>query len=98
MTSRRRTLLEPVRFEGLGLHSGVPVLMVVHPSSEGICFRLGSDRISATPDNVTDTRRCTRLGSIGTVEHLMSAFAGLEITDAEVELDAPEVPGMDCSA
>ena len=38
------------------------------------------------------------MGSIGTVEHLMSAFAGLEITDAEVELDAPEVPGMDGSA
>ena len=38
------------------------------------------------------------MGSVGTVEHLMATFAGLEITDAEVELDAPELPGLDGSA
>ena len=72
--------------------------MVVHPSTDGIYFRLGSERVKATAENVTDTTRSTRLGSVGTIEHLMSAFAGLEITDVEVELDAPEVPGMDGSA
>ncbi len=47
---------------------------------------------------MTDTARCTRLGEVSTIEHLMSAFAGLEITDAEVELDAGELPGLDGSA
>jgi UDP-3-O-[3-hydroxymyristoyl] N-acetylglucosamine deacetylase len=52
----------------------------------------------ATPSAVTDTRWHTTLGAVGTVEHLMSAFAGLEITDAEVELSYPELPGLDGSA
>ena len=98
MTFPRRTVASPVHFEGLGLHTGVPVKLTVHPATEGINFRIGRDRVRATPDNVSDTTRCTRLGPIGTIEHLMSAFAGLEITDAEVELDAPEVPGMDGSS
>jgi len=94
----RRTVAKTIRFSGLGLHSGTPVEMVVHPSSDGIAFRIGSERVTASPENVTDTTRCTRLGSISTIEHLMSAFAGLEITDAEVELTAPEIPGMDGSS
>lgn len=98
MTFERFTLSRAARFEGLGLHTGVPVSVTVHPASDGISFRLGQDRVAASPENVTDTTRCTRLGRVGTVEHLMSAFAGLEITDAEVELDAPEVPGLDGSA
>jgi len=72
--------------------------MTIHPSNGGIAFRLGSERVTASPDNVTDTNRRTRLGSINTVEHIMSALAGLEITDAEVELSAPEVPGADGSS
>ena len=94
----RRTLRSEVRFEGLGLHTGVPVVMTVRPGDAGIAFSLGAERTLALPENVTDTTRSTRLGSVGTIEHLMSAFAGLEITDAEVELTAPEVPGMDGSA
>jgi UDP-3-O-[3-hydroxymyristoyl] N-acetylglucosamine deacetylase len=98
LTFRRRTLSNSVVFEGLGLHSGVPVRATVHPSSSGIVFRYGAAIIAALPENVTETRRCTRLGSVSTVEHLMSAFAGLEITDAEVELSAPELPAMDGSS
>jgi UDP-3-O-acyl-N-acetylglucosamine deacetylase len=94
----RRTLLNSASFDGLGLHTGVPVKLNVHPGENGIAFRYGSSRTLATPENVTDTRRSTKLGEIGTVEHLMSALAGLEITDAEIELTAPEVPGMDGSA
>lgn len=52
----------------------------------------------ARPESVTDTARSTRIGPVGTIEHLMAAFAGLEITDAEVELDAGELPGLDGSA
>lgn len=98
MSFTRQTVASPVTFEGLGLHTGIPVRMTVHPGNDGIQFRLGSDRYLAAPENVTDTTRSTRLGTIGTIEHLMSAFAGLEVTDAEIELDAPEVPGMDGSA
>jgi UDP-3-O-acyl-N-acetylglucosamine deacetylase len=99
MTSySRKTLKNDVVIEGLGLHSGIPVRVQIHPGENGIAFRQGSDRVLARPENVTDTTRCTTLGPVGTIEHLMSAFAGLEITDAEVEVDAPEMPGLDGSA
>jgi len=98
MIFTRRTLAKPVRFEGKGLHTGVPVNVVVHPGEDGIAFRLGADRVVAAPENVTDTTRSTRLGPVGTIEHLMSALAGLEITDAEIEVDAPELPGLDGSS
>jgi len=94
----RRTLRESVQIAGLGLHTGVPVTLRVHPGEEGLQFRFGSSRVAAHPANVTDTTRSTKLGEIGTVEHLMSALAGLEVTDAEIEVDAPEIPGMDGSA
>ena len=98
MIFKRRTIAQPVSFEGIGLHSGVPVKVTVHPSESGIAFRLGDDRVEAKPENVSDTTRRTKLGPINTIEHLMSAFAGLEITGAEVELDAVEMPGMDGSS
>jgi UDP-3-O-acyl-N-acetylglucosamine deacetylase len=98
MTYSRQSLAQAVRFEGLGLHSGVPVKVTIHPSDTGIRFRYGQEVIGASPENVSDTTRCTRLGPVSTIEHLMSAFAGLEITDAEVELTASELPGMDGSS
>lgn len=98
MTVSRKTLAREVRFEGLGLHSGVPVEVTLHPAEDGIHFRLGGSRWKAIPENVTDTTRCTRLGDLSTIEHLMSAFCGLEITDAEVEVTAPELPALDGSA
>lgn len=94
MTYRRKTLADVVRIEGLGLHTGVPVIVRIHPSEHGIAFRY-RERTRARPENVTDTTRSTKVGEVGTVEHLMSAFAGMEITDAEVEVDAPELPGLD---
>jgi UDP-3-O-[3-hydroxymyristoyl] N-acetylglucosamine deacetylase len=94
----RKTVAREVNFEGLGLHTGVAVKVAVYPGEAGIAFRMGSERWLATPENVSDTRRCTKLGDVGTIEHLMSAFAGMEITDAEVELTAPELPALDGSA
>ncbi len=90
----RKTVREKVCFEGVGLHTAVPVHVIIHPADDGIVFRKGAERWPARPENVTDTTRCTKLGDIGTVEHLMSAFAALEITDAEVEVDAVEMPAM----
>ncbi|GAA0583390.1 UDP-3-O-acyl-N-acetylglucosamine deacetylase [Kribbella sandramycini] len=91
-------MADAVRLNGRGLHSGRPVRVVIHPGTDGIAFRYNGTRIPATPDAVTSTDRSTTLGGIATVEHLMSAFAGLEITDAEVELSAPELPALDGSA
>jgi UDP-3-O-acyl-N-acetylglucosamine deacetylase len=99
VTFTRRTVKRDVVFQGSGLHSGVPVEVTVRPGSDGIQFACGRERTRAKPENVTDTSRCTRLGGISTVEHLMSALGGLGITDADVELTAPELPAVDgCSA
>ncbi len=91
----RRTVTDTVRFEGRGLHSGEPVVVLVHPGNQGIAFRRGAARWPATPESVTDTSRCTRLGEVSTIEHLMSALAATGVTDAEVEIDNTELPAMD---
>lgn len=85
---------EDIVFEGRGLHSGVDVRVTLHPSQDGIFFRCGDERVEALPENISDTRRCTKLGGISTIEHLMAALAALAITDVEVELSTPEMPAM----
>lgn len=95
MTFERRTVASEVSFEGRGLHSGQPVRTVVRPGADGVVFRCGTEQVVADPKSVTDTSRCTRLGSISTVEHLMAALAGLELTDVEIELSTPELPALD---
>lgn len=87
----RKTLTEQARFRGRGLHSGEPVKVVVNPGEGGITF----NGEQAVPENVTDTTRCTKLGSVSTIEHLMSAFAGIGVTDADVVVEGPELPAMD---
>jgi len=91
----RRTVAKDVLFSGKGLHSGNPVQVAVKPGEDGIWFRCGQDRIQARPENVTDTSRCTILGPISTIEHMMAALAGCDITDAEIELSNPEMPALD---
>lgn len=98
MTFRRRTVADDVAFTGLGLHSGESVVLTVRPSESGITFRNPKGVWEAVPENVSDTSRCTRLGEISTIEHLMSAFCGLEITDADVEVTASELPALDGAA
>ncbi len=94
----RQTISHSVSIKGIGLHSGVPVEVHLHPAEDGIHFRWGTERTKAHPANVTNTTRQTTLGSVRTVEHLMSALAGLAITDVEIEVSAPELPGLDGSA
>lgn len=95
MTFERNTLASDALFEGFGLHSGAAARVEIRPGAEGFGFTYQGQRIAATPENVTDTTRCTRLGAISTIEHLMSAFAAMGVTDAEVELNAPELPALD---
>jgi UDP-3-O-[3-hydroxymyristoyl] N-acetylglucosamine deacetylase len=104
----QRTLKNTIRATGVGLHSGKKVLMVVKPApaDTGVVFRRTDlDRVIDVPasaENVGETMLGTVLvkdGSrISTIEHLMSAFAGLGIDNALVELSAEEVPIMDGSA
>jgi UDP-3-O-[3-hydroxymyristoyl] N-acetylglucosamine deacetylase len=97
-TYSRSTVSNTVVFEGLGLHGGQPVSVAVNPGEDGIQFRTGNGKWQAVAENVTDTTRCTKLGDIATVEHLMSALAGLEITDAEIEVTGGEMPALDGSS
>jgi len=105
---RQRTLTNSISAAGIGLHTGRQVHLHLQPApnNTGIVFRR-SDlnpvvEIPASPDNVTDTRLSTTLerdgASISTVEHLMSALAGLGVDNAYIDVSAPEVPIMDGSA
>ena len=94
----RKTVASVVMVEGKGLHSGLPVSVRVHPATSGVRFLHEGAVLGATPENVTETRRCTRLGTVSTVEHLLSALAGLGITDADVEVTGAELPGLDGSS
>ena len=105
---RQRTLKNTIRATGVGLHGGSKVYMTLSPAAAdtGIVFRrIDIDppgEIRAHPEHVGETTLSTTLldGSlrIGTIEHLMSAMAGLGIDNAIVELSADEVPIMDGSA
>ena len=105
---KQRTLKNPIRATGVGLHSGEKVYMNLRPApvDTGIVFRRTDlDPVVEIPANaelVSETVLCTGLSREGakvqTVEHLMSALAGLGIDNAYVELTAPEVPIMDGSA
>ncbi|HAU10336.1 MAG: UDP-3-O-[3-hydroxymyristoyl] N-acetylglucosamine deacetylase [Acidiferrobacteraceae bacterium] len=105
---RQRTLKNVIRATGVGLHTGEKVFLTLRPAAvnTGVVFR----RIDLKPvvdveailDNVSNTRMSTTLERdgvrISTVEHLMSAFAGLGIDNVFVDLTAAEVPIMDGSA
>ena len=105
---KQRTLKNVIRATGVGLHTGEKVLLTLRPAAAdtGIVFRrIDLDPpvdIRACADNVGDTRLSTTLVNgnvrISTVEHLLSAFAGLGIDNAYVDVSAPEVPIMDGSA
>ena len=104
----QRTLKNVIRATGVGLHTGEKVYLTLRPAAvdTGIVFRrVDLDpvvELSATPDRVGDTRLSTALQegdvSVSTVEHLMSALAGLGIDNVYVEITSPEVPIMDGSA
>ncbi len=105
---RQRTLKNIIRATGIGLHSGEKVYLTLRPAAvdTGIVFRrMDLDpvvEIPALAKNVGDTTMSTTIvkdgAKVDTVEHLLSAMAGLGIDNAYVELSASEVPIMDGSA
>ena len=106
----QNTLIRSVTFTGVGLHSGAPVTMTVHPAAEdhGICFRrtdvvTGDAQVPAQWDAVVPSRLCTLVAnaagvSVSTIEHIMAALAGSAIHNALIDIDGPEVPILDGSA
>ncbi|MEO8308832.1 MAG: UDP-3-O-acyl-N-acetylglucosamine deacetylase [Pseudomonadota bacterium] len=104
----QRTLKNSIKATGVGLHTGTKVFMTVRPApaDSGIVFRRTDlpvpVDIHARAENVGETRLGTTLvngdAKVSTVEHLLSAFAGLGIDNAIVEVSAAEVPIMDGSA
>ena len=104
----QRTLKNVIRATGVGLHTGEKVYLTLRPAAvnTGVVFRrVDLDpvvELYAKPERVGDTRLSTALQegdvSVSTVEHLMSALAGLGIDNVYVELTSPEVPIMDGSA
>ncbi len=105
---RQRTIKNVIRATGIGLHTGDKIYLTVRPApvDTGVIFRrvdlAPPVAIRATAYAVGETTLSTTLVSggvkVSTIEHLMSAFAGLGIDNAIVELSGPEVPIMDGSA
>ena len=104
----QRTIAEKISCTGIGLHSGAPVQLTLHPARAGagiVFVRTDLTRPVEVPANhsaVTSTRLATTLGcgdaTVGTVEHLLAALFGLGIDNVLVEVDGPEIPVMDGSA
>ena len=105
---RQRTLKNSIQANGVGLHTGEKVYLTLHPSAPdtGVVFRrIDLDpvvEIPAKAENVGDTMLSTTLIKEGvrvsTVEHLLSALAGMGIDNLIIDVSAPEIPIMDGSA
>ena len=106
--TKQRTIGSEISCKGIGLHTGLPVLVKFMPAAEntGIVFRR-SDLdpevdVAADVFNVGDTRLSTCLIKDGvrvaTIEHLMSAISALGIDNLLISLNSPEVPIMDGSS
>lgn len=105
---KQRTLKKVIHATGVGLHNGEKVTLTLRPASinTGIIFKRVDlpqpNEIKATPEAVHDTRMCSALeqdgARVATVEHLMSALAGLGVDNVLIEVNAPEIPIMDGSS
>lgn len=105
---KQRTINQSIHTSGIGLHSGETVALAFHPlpPGEGIHFERSdlphNPRIPAQAALVTDTMMSSNLVKdgvrVGTVEHLLSAVAGLGIDNLLIQVSAPEIPIMDGSA
>lgn len=106
----QNTLKTAAEFTGRGLHSGLPVRMVVRPAAAnlGIWFKrtdvpARDAMIAAQWDQVVPSRLCTLIRNsagtdVSTIEHIMAALAGCAIHNAVIEIDGPEVPILDGSS
>lgn len=108
LNRKQQTIARAVTFEGVGLHSGLPVKMTLCPAAadSGIIFRRtdlpGAPEVPADPAFITDTHRATTLqkgaARVFTVEHVLSALYGMHIDNCLIEISSPEPPVGDGSA
>src|SRR3954453_1775163 len=107
----QKTVKAPVQVSGIGLHSGAPANLTIRPArpNTGIIFVRtdlveleGGCEIPAHFKNVVNTQLATTLGrgrvTISTVEHVLAALQGMNVDNAIVEIDGPEVPILDGSS
>lgn len=108
-TVRQRTLAGPAIFAGVGLHTGKHVRVAILPAATGagiVFIRTdldGDNRIALSAEAVVQTQLGTVIANeagatVSTIEHLMAALCALDIDNAVVEVDGPEIPIMDGSA
>ena len=108
MNRKQQTIGKPVSYEGVGLHSGLPVRMTLRPApaDAGIVFRRtdlsGVPEIPASPAYLAGTNRATTLAKDGahvtTIEHVLAALYGMGIDNCVIEMDRQEPPVGDGSA
>jgi UDP-3-O-[3-hydroxymyristoyl] N-acetylglucosamine deacetylase len=111
LAGRQTTLQDRVTVAGVGVHSGRPATVALHPAeaNTGIVFlRSGTEgqpdrELNAHFHSVTATEFATVLGdkngpAVSTTEHILAAFRGLGVDNAVIEVDGPEIPIMDGSA
>src|ERR1700720_3037729 len=109
--ARQTTLCDHTALFGVGVHSGLPVTLTLHPADAGTGLRFIRTRVEGRQDcviaadmsAVTATEFATVLGDasgplVSTAEHVLAALAGLGVDNAIVEIDSPEAPIMDGSA
>ncbi|SPJ24378.1 UDP-3-O-acyl-N-acetylglucosamine deacetylase [Palleronia abyssalis] len=106
----QKTISRPVRFEGVGLHSGRPAVLrlLPAPAGHGLWFKRtdlapAAALVPALWDAVEQVELCTRIvnaagTTVSTIEHVMAAIAGCGIQNLMIEIDGPEVPILDGSA
>lgn len=104
MANNQKTIKENISLTGKGLHSGVDVKITFKPAPANYGFKFvrtdleGNPTVRALAENVVDTSRGTTLEENGvkvaTIEHVLAAFVGLEIDNANIEIEGPEAPIM----
>src|ERR1700741_5256745 len=108
MSSKQRTIKNPVTLTGVGLHTGKKVTITFNPAPENHWYKFqrmdveGKPIIDADADLVVDTSRGTTLEKNGvrvhTTEHVLAALVGLEIDNCLIQITGPEMPIMDGSS
>ena len=104
MINNQRTVSKNIKFKGIGLHSGEPVEIKLIPEKidSGISFVFNKKKIEASWQNAEVSQLCTKIklknNYLSTIEHLMSALSGLEITNLTITTNSSEMPILDGSA
>lgn len=107
---QQSTIAREIELKGVGVHSGAPVSLVLHPAEADVGHRFMVSKrgrivaeIPATVEHVKNLTLCTVIGdetgvTVGTVEHLLAALRGLGVDNCYIEIEGKEVPIMDGSS